>query len=107
MGTGVAGGLSGIALAVPCIGAGSFSNKIPKKKKDRRINEVRALPLEVGENKKVTFCNFGNGKEPHHFQFESCHENSWTLSNKRNRLSSQRRSMHIHAPRRQATPRDE
>ena len=33
MGTGVAGGLSGIALAVPCIGAGSFSNKIPKKKK--------------------------------------------------------------------------
>ena len=30
MGTGVAGGLSSIALAVPCIGAGSFSNKIPK-----------------------------------------------------------------------------
>ena len=30
---------------------------------------------------KVTFCNFGNGREPHHFQFESwCHENSWTLS---------------------------
>ena len=29
---------------------------------------------------KVTFCNFGNGRVPPHFQFESCHENLWTLS---------------------------
>jgi hypothetical protein len=47
VGTGVAGGLSGIALAVPCIGAGSFSNKIPKKKVGLLEDEVPYARLKV------------------------------------------------------------
>ena len=50
MGTGVAGGLSSIALAVPCIGAGSFSNKNSEEETDRRIVVGRVSPTFNGTN---------------------------------------------------------
>ena len=44
----MAGGLSSIALAVPCIGAGSFSNKIPKNELGRsRPNELGRFDITV------------------------------------------------------------
>jgi hypothetical protein len=55
---------------------------------------------------KVTFCNFGNGRVPHIFNLSRA-TRTYGLFQQAKSFSSQRRSMHIHAPRRQATPRDE